>query len=355
MTPGARAAAALALAAALARPALADEPGLRPMPLEALLPRVEGARGTLTARGLEIALSGNAFVPLPFPAEEVELDLEADGPVLLSWAARSGGRAARFLGPPWRYARVPRAPGTLRLDLRVAPDWTPSAQSVLFLRGGGTVVVHAARASPVPADRAEALAAQDRALLWMPESVGHTTINSLTPSYWSASRGTRLVDVVAAASLAVLVAVLAAPWLRGGRPSPGRALAAAALFAIASWDAHFLVRFLPVAKLSLEPDPEARIRDGYPFDPELGVLAALARATVRPDERVGAMAGPKNWFDTQVLCFDLAPRRCAVVRPGEREYLGLAGVERLRPDEIDVIVALGGGPLPDGFVPVGAP
>jgi hypothetical protein len=346
------AAAALALAGALGSPAVAAEPELRPVSLEAVRGRGEGgARMALTARGLEIDVDGNAFLPLPFAAQELELDAEADGPVLLTWAARSGSRV-RFHGPPWRYAAVPRALGTLRLDLRIADGWSASAQPVLFLKGGGKVVVHAMRARPVPSDPSEARAARDRALLWAPESIGHTTINFLTPSYWSASRGTWLADVVAGAALALFAVVFSATWLRRRRPAPGLALAAAGLFAIAAWNAHFLVRFLPAAKLSFDPDPEARIRDNYYFDPEFGALAALARATLRPDERVGAMAAPRDWFAPQTLCFDLAPRRCAVVKPGEQEHAGISGVGRLRSEEIDAIVTFGGGALPDGFVPV---
>ena len=61
----------------------------------------------------------------------------------------------------------------------------------------------------------------------------------------------------------------------------------------------------------------------------------------------------KDWFAPQTLCFYLAPRRCAVVKPGEPEYLGISGVERLRPDELDVIVAFrAADPLPEGFVPI---
>ncbi len=348
--------AALAAALAVAAPVSAGaEPAPRTVPLEALRARLGALLPmALTARGLEIHVDRYAYVPLPFAAQELELDAEADGPVLLTWAARSAS-GVKLYGPPWRYTVVPHAPATLRLDLRITRGWNPSVQSVLFLKGGGTVIVHAMRARPVAPDLGAALASYDRALLWAPESIGHTTINFLTPSYWSASGGTWLSDVVAAGALAVFVGTLAAIGLRRRRWAPGLAVAMAALFAVGAWNAHFLVRFLPAAKLSFDPDPEARIRDNYYFDPEFGALAALARATLRPDERVGAMAAPGDWFAPQTLCFDLAPRRCVVVKPGEQEHVGISGLGRLRSDEIDAIVAFGKtGPLPDGFVPVAA-
>jgi hypothetical protein len=351
-----RRALALSLAAALsASPSrAAAAPELAPVPLEALRGRLEAsAPATFTARGLEIAVDGYALLTLPFAAQELELEAQADAPVLLSWAARSPA-GLRPYGPPWRYVAVPRAPAPLRLDLRIAAGWTPAARPALFLKGTGTVIVRAIRARPVPRDAGEARAAFDRAVLWAPESVGHTTINFLTPPYWSASRGRWLADVVGGAALAVFGAALAATRLRRGRFRTAPALALAGLFALAAWDVHFLARFLPMANLRLEPDREVRIRDNYYFDPEFGALAALARAALGPGERVGAMGSPKDWFAPQTLCFDLAPRPCAIVRPGEAVHAGISGVGSLRPEELDAIVSFHGGALPDGFAVVAA-
>jgi len=327
---------------------------LLPVSLEKLRDRIEGrASTTLTGRGLEIQVSGRALVALPFPAQELELDAEADGPILLSWASLFG-RRYRLYGPPWRYATLPRVPATVPLDLRIARSWTPSVKSVLVLKGTGTVVVHAMRQRPVPEDLGDALLAHDRALLWAPESIGHTTINFLTPSHWSASRVTWLSDVVAGVAFAAFLAVLAVLLHRRRRLRPGLALAVAGLVALAAWDAHFLVRFLPMANLRFDPDPEARIRENYYFNPEFGELAALARATLRPDERVGTMGAPKDWFGPQTLCLNLAPRPCVIVKRGEAVHAGISGVGTLRLDELDAIVSFHGGPLSDGFVPVAA-
>jgi hypothetical protein len=331
--------------------ASAAAPELRPVPLEALRGGIEG-RGqfTLGEHRLDLEVNGYALVALPFAAQEVEVEVEARGPVLVSWGTRAGNRV-RVYGPPWRYAPVPPSRATMPIDLRTGDGWTPSAQPVLMFLGGGTVVVHALRARPAPADPDEARAGYDRALLWAPESVGHTTINLLTPSFWRASRGTWLADVVAGAALVVFAGMLAGVRLRQGRLRPGLALAAAGAFALAAWNTHFLVRFLPMANLSLELDPEERIRDNHYVNPEVGALAALARATLRPDERVGTMGRPNDWFGPQTLCFNLAPRRCAILRTGETEHRGISGVGRLRDDEIDAIVSIGVS-LPDGFVPV---
>lgn len=348
----ARAAIGVAACLAVWAPRPASSAGLVAVRLEEVAERIERVQWALTARGLELHVESYAVLPLPVPAQELEVEGEADGPLLLTWAARVAEKP-RLYGPPWRYTKVPLGRSTLRLDLRTTADWTPTAQPVLVLKGTGTFVVRALRARPALLT-AEGRAAFDRALLWAPESIGHATINTLTPSFWSASRGRWLSDVVAGAALAVLVAVLLVSRLRGRPVAPGRALALAGLVALALWDAHFLARFLPVANLRFEPDREARLRRNYYFDAELGELSALARATLGPRERVGTMAGPKDWFGPQTLCLNLAPRPCAIMKPGQEVHAGLSGVGRLRTAELDAIVSFHGGPLPDGFVPVAA-
>jgi hypothetical protein len=69
------------------------------------------------------------------------------------------------------------------------------------------------------------------------------------------------------------------------------------------------------------------------------------------------MGVPKGWFAPQTLCFNLAPRPCAIVPAGVREpeHAGISSVGRLRDDELDAIVAYRPGvPVPEGFTPVAA-
>ncbi len=344
---------AAALAAVLPTLAAGAAPVAVPIPLESLRGKLDtSAPHAFTGRGLELAVDGNTSLTLPLAAQVLELDVEADGPVLLTWTARTAGKPFHPFGPPWRHVTVPRRRAVVALDLRIVEGWTPAATPILVLTGAGRVVVHALRALPLLTDPAEARAAYDRALLWAPESIGHTTINLLTPSYWSASREIWLSDVVAGVAALAFAATLLVSRLRGRPLHVGRALGVAGLVAVGAWNAHVLVRFLPMMTLRPTPDPEVRIRDHYEVAPDVGALAALARATLRADERVGTMGPPKGWFAPQTLCFNLAPRPCAIVVPGQAEHLGISGVGRLRTDELDAIVAHRAGPLPDGFVPV---
>lgn len=338
-----------AVTLALVLPALSRAaPGDVELALDALAPRLETTAAVrLVPGGLELGLTDQHAVLLPFAAEELELELEGDPRVLLSWMT-AGPEPLGVILPPWRYRSVPTTRATVRLDLRQTAGWSPSRRALLLLDGWGRVVVHRLAARLPPADPAQAAAAADGPLRWAPESVDHRTVNVLTPPWWSASRGIWLADAVAAvATLAGLAAWLALRVRRPGRGA-GVALVAGAAVAFAAWDVHLLVRLLPaLASPAPALDPEVRIRDGYPFAPEVGALAALARASVLAGERVGVMS--EDWFPPEALCFNVAPRRCAILTPGERVHPGLQGVDRLRDDELDVLIGYRVGPPPPGF------
>src|SRR6266540_155048 len=343
---------ALALASGPAR--AVAQGGFTAVPLEWISTRLNpSARATLTPQGLRFDVDGPSQVFLPFAAERLELELEADGPILLIWAVQVGSQAMTW-GRPWRYEVAPRRRTTVKVDLATVAGWTNAARPVLAFDGYGHVLVRAIRVLSPPADVEEARRAYDRARFWSPESVGPVLINSVTPVLWSESRGTSFADVVALVALLSFAAALGILRRRGGRWRPGVALAAATLVALGLWNAHFLVRFVPMANLGPTPDPEERIRANYYYLPEFGALAALARATIRPEERVAAVGKPKSWFASQTLCFDLAPRRCVILRPDEEVHAGISGVGSLRTSDVDVIVSYRGPELPQGFVPVAA-
>jgi hypothetical protein len=349
----------IALAAALAGAAgnaAADAPA-RPISLEALRGKLEvSIPYTIDAGGLRLQVDGNTSALLPFSAEVLELDVEASGPVLLTWASRTPGRPFHAFGPPWRHLTLPRERAIVRLDLRITDGWAAQARPAIGLTGMGLVTIHGIRVVPLPSTLGELVADYDRAQFWAPEGPGHTTINFLTPSFWRASRLVWLTDVVAAVSIAASLAALGIGWLRRRRLEVPRALVVGCLTAAVLWNVHTLVRLLPVFHLRPTLDVEARIRDHYDVAPDVGALAALARATLRPGERVGVIGSQGNWFSPQTLCFNLAPRPCVIMTAGvpAREHAGISGVGRLRDDQLDAVITYRAGPLPEGFTPVAA-
>lgn len=350
-------AAILIAASLLAAPGARAEEELRSVSLEALQGKLETqALHLVGPNGLEISVDGNTSVTLPLNAQVLELDVEVSGPVLLTWAARSPGRTFRPFGPPWRHVTLPRQRERVRLDLRITDGWTPAARPTLGLTGAAVVIIHGIRVLPIARDPDDLLAAVDRAQRWAPEAIGHTTINFLTPSYWSYVNGTWLADVVAIAGAAAFAVVLAAGWALRRRLLAARALAAGCLVAAGLWDVHLLARFLPAFHLRPTLDVEERIRDHYDLAPDVGALAALARATIPPGERVGVMASQGNWFAPQTICFNLAPRPCVVLTSlvPVAEHRGISQVGYLSDDQLDAIVAHRVAPLPPGFTPVAA-
>lgn len=342
----------LAVLAASA-PALARaDRGLEPIPLDQLAARLDPASSAkLTPEGLRFEVAGPSRTVLPFAAEELEMEIESDGPVLLIWAVQDGPQPTPW-GRPWRYQAGPGAATRVTVDLKTVAGWTRTARPALGLDGSGWVLFRSIRARPPPADAERARRAYDRARFWAPESAGPVLINTISPELWSESRGIWFADVVGLASAACFGVVLVAARRRTGRWSPPLALGAAAVVALGLWNGHFLFRFLPMANLDPTSDREERLRSNYYYLPEFGALAALARSTIRPGERVGASGSPKGWFAPQTLCFNLAPRTCVVMRPGEDVHRGIAGVGSLRTADIDVIVSYRGSELPVGFTPV---
>lgn len=309
----------------------------------------------MTGEGLQVDVSRPTALVFNLPgAQELDLEYEASGILMLTWATAypASGSLPDHRAPPYRYRRLAPGRGRARIDLRETAKWSPSGVPYLLLEGSGRFTLTRLAFLSAPPDAASAREALDRSLFWAPYSFDYTTINVLDPPYWSASRGSFLFD-----RLGVTFLLLAGLFALGyaalrRRYRPGWALAAAALVAAAAGDAVFLVKLIPPLALKVEPDPEVRIRENYAFAPKLGALAALARATVPAGDRVGVSVRGHgaDWFAAEVLCFNLAPRRCVTLVPGKPELTGLSGVDRLRPDELDAVVSYDSeDPLPTGF------
>jgi hypothetical protein len=339
----------LALLAAAAPGGARAAPGLVPIPLETIAVD-EGTPHLLAQGGLHIANEATCRIDLPVRgAQVVELDVENSGELLLTWSAQTPGREFTPFGPPWRHLTIPHGRSTLTLDFRIVPGWTVQSAPVLGVTGSGRLLIRQVRALGPDRDRDRQLDAFDRANLWAPEALGPTTINLLTPSFWKMSRGRWLADVVAAVAALAFAAVLAWTWRRRRRPRPALALAVAAVVAAGLWDAHLLVRLVPPFDLRPTPDPERRIRDNFWVAPDLGAVTAIARATLRPGERVGVATQERDWFSAQTLCFNLAPRPCVVLHQNEPVHHGISQVGALRDEELDAVIVFRAGWAPAGF------
>lgn len=310
----------------------------------------------LSSRGLEVGVQKQTSMVLPLKGvQRLEIDYQSQGIVLLTYITvdPASQRLPDHRGPPYRYRRVESGRGRLDLDLLETARWTPRAFPYLLLEGSGKFTITGFRYRPSPPDEASARNALDRAVFLSPVSIGFTTINLLYVPWWRVTERTFLYDRLGWAFVALAVAVAAFLLFRRRRLEPVRSIAIAALVVTGVSDAVFLSKFLPAVRPFVRLDPEARIRDNYYYAPKLGALAALARATLRPGDRVGVRGLGADWFAPEVLCFDLAPRRCVAMTPGEQEYLSPSRVDRLRLEDLDAIVSIDSDdPLPPGFARV---
>lgn len=314
-------------------------------------PMMSNAPLTRSPRGVELDVDGSAFLLLPFPgAVEVDIDFVADGFMNVFWASEHG------IGhPPWRYSALRGGPARLHLDMLETAKWNPGARPALMFDGSTHLAITRVLVRPPPSNPETLRAAYDRAAFWAPESIGHTTINFLTPPMWSVTDRIYLEDVLAAGTGITFLIILTGLRVARRQWHPGVALAFTAFVAVAASNAYFLLRLLPAANLSLPETSDARIHDNYYFAPEFGALAALARTSLSYDEAVGVIGAPDDWFTPQTMCLNLAPRRCVIVNSRKSVYTGISGVGRVSIDKLDAIVSFyAHDPLPPGFIPFAA-
>jgi hypothetical protein len=334
-----------------AHPAIA----IRAVPLATMGPLIEASVPIWPSpRGVEFDVGRPATLLLPFRGVPIlELDLTTSAPMVLTYASKLDGRNLIINAAPWRRVELPGGGRSVTLELRATRGWSESARPALLFAGAGNVELTALRVGEAVLDRAAARDDGDRAFFWSGESPTISSVNLIAPPTWSQGGGLPFADRVAIASaLAGLLVALLLRW-RTGRWVPGPALATTALLVVGLPGAYGALRFLSAWRLTPIEDPEERIRSGYALSPQLGELAVLSRARLGPGDRVGVIGKPEDWSGPQTLCFNVAPRRCAIVREGEEPSRGISGVGRIPTAELDVLVALDvAASPPPGFVEV---
>jgi hypothetical protein len=301
----------------------------------------------LTDEGIELAVQQQAFVMFPFPGTtELVVECTSYSVFTVAYLSENG-----HSGPPARYQRM--NPGTTMLFAKMleTEGWSSFSRPLLRFEGTGKVVMRRVASAAPPSSMTEATDKLDHALRFMPESVGHTTINTLTPPIISVQPERYLTDV--AAIVAVIASVVLAFALRRHPRRWAWAALGGALTAFGIYDVHFLfVRYLPMVR-PLRLDPEQRMAKDYYFAAELGELVKLARQTLPLAARVGVQGRADDWFGRQTLCFALQPRSCVMLSPNAHEHRGIGGWPLLKDEELDALVVFNPTEaIPAGFAPV---
>jgi hypothetical protein len=345
----------MALILAVTPGAASAGPGWVELPVETL--QTGDGREVATGPGgsavVSFLVDARRHVLLPLPGvQELELDYQVDGgPLLLTWCAATDGQYEPF-GWYWRHQPLQPGRGRVRLDMRITSRYRPDSTPLLVLHGNGRITFTGLRVLGPEATAEAHWAAIDSARRLAPESFGHITFNSLAPSMWSVSRGANLHERLGAAFVALAATGLLGAWAVRRRWRPGAPLLAAVVVAVALSDLHAAWKLAPPWRLAPHLDPEARLRDGYPFAPEAAALAVAARAAIPAGASVMVLSAGGDWFSPRVLCFQLAPRRC-VIAHGQEPAAGLSGVDQLGDLEVGAVVSINAGTEPPpGFAAV---
>jgi hypothetical protein len=351
---GLRALAPLLIAASLVAAAPASASPLETVPLVFLERNTQSSAPVqLTQVGIVLTVVQDQTLVLPLPGvDRLVLDLIAEGHFRLAWTNESpAGVGGTAQPPPYLVLRPGRT--TVDLDLLIDAPSDPRARPVLSILGSGRLIIAAARASRITGDPAELSRRADLATLLAPQTIWPASINFLHRPLLSSQPELWFDDVVALLAALAATAAAIASWRRYGRTRALAAgLVAACLTAALLSNALMLIRFLPAFRLEPTSSPEDRIRDNYYFQPELGALAAVARSTLPPTDRVGIIGPAGDWFTAQTLCFNLAPRPCVKIEGNGPRYAGISEVERLALDELDALVVLADASPPSGFIAV---
>ncbi|HET8733192.1 MAG TPA: hypothetical protein VFM45_05400 [Anaeromyxobacteraceae bacterium] len=347
---------ALLLAAApVAGRAVAPRTGLQDVPLPVLASRIIAGEGLrVSPAGLVVPVQGDRIFVVPLPGTVLaELDYRATGDLLLTWTTTTAEQAPRPLDSPWHHERLETGSGKLSLEFRTTPGWSPSRLPFFLLTGTGELVITALRVRTVGPDAGAEAASRDEAIRWAPVRHDHSTINFFFPTVWWASRGTLLFELLGPAFLAAMVLGAVAWRAVRKRWEPAPAIAVAAVAVALAGNVVFAVRARQLVSVEPRLGAADRLAANFKFGPEIGKLAALARSTVRPGERIAIQSDVADWFPWETLCFHLAPHPCVQVVPGAAAWSGLSGVDRLAPAEVDVVVYLHARtPLLPGYEPV---
>jgi hypothetical protein len=345
----------LLLAAPGAGLGLAPGTGLQDVPLPVLASRIVAKEGVRSApSGIVVPVQGDRIFVVPLPGTVLmEMDYRASGDLLLTWTTTTAEQAPRPLDPPWHHERIEPGSGTLSLEFRTTPGWSPTRVPFFLLTGTGELVITALRVRTLTRDVGAETESLDEAIRWAPIRHDHNTVNFFLPTVWWASRGTLLFELLGPAFLAAMVLGAVGWRVVRKRWEPAAAVAVAAVAVALAGNVVFAIRARQLVSVEPHFGAAERLAANFRFGPEIGRLAALARKTVRPGERIAVQSDTSDWFPWETLCFHLAPHPCVQVVPGGASWTGLSGVDRLTPEEVDVVVYLHAkSPLLPGFQPV---
>lgn len=295
--------------------------------------------------GVTFEIDKNARILLNLPKlKRLKLEYSADGYFKLEYVSHKKGFPLLSYNPFLRGFALRKGEGELVIDLRHTENWGIDSLPVLFIRGNGKLKIKKLVTETISPDDGPVAYQKDTAFFWMPERYTHTSVNSITPVFWSYSDKIFFTSV-----LAVLYGIaLALLYLLSTRKKSiafSKLLpAVSALFAFI-FMTHFGLRFYPTLHAGLFLSPEEK-RESYYIEPELGPVINAARKHLTTANRVIVIGRDDDWFAKESICFHISDRECGFLK-SEEIYLGLSYVDKVTWETADAVVSYNSREEPD--------
>lgn len=242
--------------------------------------------------------------------------------------------------------KINKQEGELILNLKDTINWDYNSYPYLIVEGTGKLVLEKISATVI-SDQSSVEKEKNRAFFWRSEQVRYTSMNFLTPAYWNYTTESFWPDVLAIGFFIITMPVIGVLILKG--KDFKKTFVTFSIITVIIFNAHFLVRFLPIINVGFYLPSSEKIKKYY-FREDFGNLIAKARETVTASDKVAFMGFGPDWFSKEALCFNIAPIPCVYYKPGSEKLAGLMDAYWLDSSDINVIVSYNSDfPLPYGF------
>lgn len=316
-----------------------------PIDFQTILPRIQSsAPGGVVNGGLAFKVEKSLVLILPLPAvQSIEFDAETDGYFTLHWLAEANAPLSPNMIPNMTLLR-----GTTHcdLDMRICQNWSRESLPRLEIVGAGTLTLKNLAMTRIHPDT-DIAATRATAQFWAPERIRGTTINFLTPVYWSSEGGYSWTFVWGCA-FAVFFAIYAIVSISQKKLRKPSLVALSCLAWVLIYQLQFVIRFYPMLNKGVLVSNDDKLRN-YPLSPGLGQLVVMAKEAIPENAQVIIDAKKDDW-SAQILCFNLAPRRCGYKLIADDKLAGIMQANTISIPEATYWVSyFGETPLPKEF------
>lgn len=234
----------------------------------------------------------------------------------------------------------------IHINLKDTINWDYDSYPYLIIEGTGKLILETVSGSVV-SDKSSIKKEKDRAFFWRHEQIRSMSMNFLTPVYWSYTSGYLWPDVLALLFFVIAIPVTSISYFNG--KDFRKSFTTISIITVIIFNAHFIIRFIPVVNFGFYLPNKEKIRKYY-FRDDFGNLVADAMEMVNTSDKAAFMGPQRDWFAKETLCFNIAPTPCVYYEPDSKKLKGLMDVYGIESSDINVVVSYNSDYLlPPGF------